>query len=528
MRHRINLLFLTVVLFSLFLSCRQQEVQVSHQLKGDLNDNRVMLQGFYWESYKHGHPGKYSFIVPGVANEEKTWYEIVKEKAPEIRNGYFDLIWLPPPSEGSGGAGYGPTRLFSPNNMYGDSLQQREMLVELWNNGIEPLADIVINHRNGSLGWAKFANPSWDSKAVCKNDEAFTNSASEVYGLPEDQRGADEEYVQNYDPSRQSAYAYESFRDLDHTNPAVRKDILRYLLFLKSFGYRGWRYDMVHGYHAKHVGDYNKITKPTFSVGEYDWGRQDAQRGWIWYSATDSMLPGTERLKTASAVFDFSTHFTLENSIGSGCNNNPNYIALYGFGNGTGLMGDNTDNLPWKTRAVTFLENHDTGWRTNEDGSNEKDHEYDSFLNNWQVEQGYAYILTHPGIPCVFWKHYFDWGQELQAKIRALIIVRKVAGVNSGSDVFTQDNAREAGVYAAMVRGTLGYLYVRIGGSDDSWTPANSNYSDYMEYAAGNGWKVWVKLNNNIKNKEMQKPEPNPPLGTVPVPEKINDIIVPD
>ena len=47
--------------------------------------------------------------------------------------------------------------------------------------------------------------------------------------------------------------------------------------------------------------------------------------------------------------------------------------------------------------------------------------------------QAYAYILTHPGLPSVYWKHYFDWGPELQNKIRALINARKVAGVTSGS-----------------------------------------------------------------------------------------------
>ena len=25
-------------------------------------------------------------------------------------------------------------------------------------------------------------------------------------------------------------------------------------------------------------------------------------------------------------------------------------------------------------------------------------------------ETGYAYILTHPGIPCIMWEHYFDHG----------------------------------------------------------------------------------------------------------------------
>ena len=60
-------------------------------------------------------------------------------------------------------------------------------------------------------------------------------------------------------------------------------------------------------------------------------------------------------------------------------------------------MGDTTDGVPWKQRAVTFVENHDTGYRTNEDGSPQQGHSFDSFQNNWEVEQAYAYILTHPG-----------------------------------------------------------------------------------------------------------------------------------
>ena len=85
-------------------------------------------------------------------------------------------------------------------------------------------------------------------------------------------------------------------------------------------------------------------------------------------------------LRTASDVFDFSTFFTLKDNKG-------NYKAWYGFGYGLGLVGDTTDNLPWKNRAVTFLENHDTGYRTNEDGTPEQDHGSDSFTNNWEVEQ---------------------------------------------------------------------------------------------------------------------------------------------
>ena len=61
----------------------------------------------------------------------------------------------------------------------------------------------------------------------------------------------------------------------------------------------------------------------------------------------------------------------------------------------------------------------------------------------------------------------------------------------------TQHNARERGVYAAMIQGRKGKVYVRIGGSDYEWQPGYSNYSGYREYARGAGWKVWVSLPNS-------------------------------
>jgi alpha-amylase len=281
----------------------------------------------------------------------------------------------------------------------------------------------------------------------------------------------------------------------------VRRDILKYLLQLKSTGYRGWRYDMVHGFHAKWIALYNKRTGPTFSVGEYDWAKHNEQRGWVWYTAVQRA-----NLRTASDVFDFSSFFTLKDNKGR-------YGAWYGFGHGIGLIGDTTDGLQWKQRAVTFLENHDTGYRTNDDGTPEEHHSVDNFANNWEVEQAYAYILTHPGIPSVYWKHYFDWGEGLRDKITALINARKVAGVHSGSPLHLQDNGRIRGVYAAMIEGKNGALFVRIGGSDLDWQPYFSNYHNYRQYAQGMGWQVWISLPGN-------PPVQNAPLkAALPVPQ---------
>lgn len=53
----------------------------------------------------------------------------------------------------------------------------------------------------------------------------------------------------------------------------------------------------------------------------------------------------------------------------------------------------------WPSRAITFIDNHDTG----------------STLNHWpfpsnHLQEGYAYILTHPGTPCVFYDHLYQEG----------------------------------------------------------------------------------------------------------------------
>ncbi len=470
------------------------------------DDDRVLLQGFYWESYRHGNPDFPQFAA-------SKWYDIVSQNAGKIREARFDMVWLPPPCyAGASSVGYNPKQYFKLDNSYGSFDQHRAMLVELLKNGVEPIADIVINHRDGDTSWADFKNPDWGLWSICRNDEAFYKPNSPLKDTPVEQRGAEEERPP-YVSGGETTYQYDGFRDIDHTNKQVRQDILKYLLQLKSLGYRGWRYDMAHGYHARWVALYNKRSRPTFSVGEYDWDKHADQRGWIWHTATTP-----DDLKTASDVFDFTTYFTLKDNKGK-------QIVWYGYGNGLGMMGDNTDGYPWKQRSVTFLENHDTGYRTDEDGTPQKDHKYDSFQNNWEVEQAYAYILTHPGIPCVYWKHYFDWGDDLRNKIRALINARKVAGAHSGSELQLQDNARQKGVYGACIRGKNGDVFVRVGGTDKEWEPSLSGFKDYREYARGAGWKVWVKMPGNpeVQQAALKAPLPVPqyqPADQIKIPEE--------
>ena len=62
-------LLLTAAIFA--LSCIRAAAQAG------FDDDRVMLQGFYWESYRHGDPHH-----PEFGN--KKWYTIVGENAKQI------------------------------------------------------------------------------------------------------------------------------------------------------------------------------------------------------------------------------------------------------------------------------------------------------------------------------------------------------------------------------------------------------------------------------------------------------------
>src|SRR3954468_15027956 len=180
------------------------------------DDDRVMLQGFYWESYRYGHTE-----FPNYGS--KHWYDVVRDDADVIREAHFDLVWLPPPSfAGELSAGYGPKEYFNLTNSYGTFPEHRAMLETLLNKGVEPVADLVLNHRNGSTSWADFKNPDWGLWAIARDDEAFTNHDSPVIGTSVDQRGAPEEHP-DYVSHSGTTYQYGSFRDIE--GPARHPEI---------------------------------------------------------------------------------------------------------------------------------------------------------------------------------------------------------------------------------------------------------------------------------------------------------------
>ncbi len=353
------------------------------------------------------------------------WYNVVNSKVADMKAGGINTIWLPPPGTSASREGYLPAEYYNLYSSYGSQAQLQTLIGNLHTNNMKALADIVINHRVGKTGWADFQNPTWGCWAVCNNDE-WTGRCG----------------------GNDTGDGYSAARDIDHTNSQVRTDITAWLQWLKgTIGFDGWRYDYVKGFNGYYVKLYNDATTPYFSVGElWDPNRQNIQN---WVDATQQ----------TSAAFDFATKGILQDAL-----NNNSFGPLNAGGSAGGLIG-------WSpAKSVTFLDNHDTG----------------SSQNLWpfpgtKVLQGYAYILTHPGIPMIFWDHYFDWGHK--TAIDAMIKIRKDNALKSTSSLNIVSAG--SGLYAAIIDNKVA---MKIG--PNSWSPG----AGWILKASGTDYAIWDKI----------------------------------
>ncbi len=363
------------------------------------------------------------------SSQNPNWYQILAQNAGVIQNGRFDVVWFPPPSQAADDEGYMPTRWNMLDTSYGSTDDLKAAITAL--QPVRALADVVVNHRCGvATGGADFDAPPFldQTGAITKDDECHVGTG-------------------NNDTGEANTYA----RDLDHTATQVQNAITTYLSFLKGVGFSAWRYDEARGYAGRYVGQYNDASAPYLSVGE------------VWDSDRQTVVNWIDATGGKSMAFDFPTRTVLKNALDWRQFSQLKTID----GKPTGAIGY------WPAMCVTFLDDHDTA----------ADHPYpDPFGDGDQVLQGYAYIMTHPGLPCVFWVHYFDYGLATQQMIQQLISIRKTAGLNSGSIVniiAADDNEK----YAAIIDGKVA---LKLGPAP--WDPGPG----WSVAASGNDFAVWT------------------------------------
>ncbi len=438
----------------------------------------VMLQGFNWASAPRGNSSSWN-----------KWYKIVTNNADSIKD-TFEYVWCPPPSKTNTASseGYTPTEWNVLDNCYGTEAELKEMISAI--SPAKAIADIVVNHRDGSTSWGDFTNPSLDVvkgenyKAICSDDEGFTSEPSYMGKVGTDMRGA-----------KDSGEGYAASRDLDHTNTVVQEGIVKWMNeVLKPAGFYGWRYDYVKGFAGTYVGKYSKDSSAGFSVGEY-WptATYNSSNPSAWGNEIKSWISKTEEGGARSKAFDFALKGAMNTVFGNNTSNvgNSNYA----------LLADSSSlYISQPEDAVTFVDNHDTGSTQN--------HWY---LDPADIGTAYALILTHPGVPCVAWQHYFTYSQSdngysagqsqyiggstvpgtsmtYREHIDYLIKLRKSVGIEYDSK--WEKVSATGSQYVARITGTNGEITVSIG---SAWNPSGDGYSGNGALYSGTNFAVYQK-----------------------------------
>jgi alpha-amylase len=389
----------------------------------------IVLQGFHWNS-------------AGYANPD--WYNTLQANVGDLSTMGFTHVWFPPPSDSAAREGYLPRQLNLLSSSYGSAAELTNVVNAFKNKGVKSIVDVVVNHRVGTTGWSDFTNPNWTTYAIVSGDECNCGLGAADTGQ-----------------------GFSGGRDLAHTNVGeVQNGITTWMnSTLKPVGFTGLRFDYVKGFGANYVAQYANAFAPDFCVGEmwpdsFDLNNLDANRQAImnWLNAASS----------SCGAFDFTTKGILNDALANG-----NYWRLKATdGKPQGAIGW------WPAMSVTFVDNHDTG-PAESCGTGQ---------NLWPVPcgsvmEGYAYILTHPGIPTVFYPHLYNW--NLKTPIAALMKARKAAGVTSTSAVTIQSAVQ--GLYAATITGGAHQLAMKIG--PNSWSPGTG----WTLQTSGTNYAVWMK-----------------------------------
>ena len=382
----------------------------------------VMLQAFYWEAQKLTDYSRLKYI------------DLLNSNLVDEMGENFDAVWMPPSGKG-GGVGYYTKQYSNLDSDWGTKENLLKVIQRLHAKGCKVLADIVINHHDSNNGWAKgFATNNFgeygtfqiSSKYICAGDEAFTNSSSDSKDL---EHG-------NPDTGTNDG----GCRDLDHTSTYVQDMCKAYTKWMRNtIGFDGFRYDMTLGYSGQYLSMYNLASEPFLSVSEC----------WESLSVIKSHL---EAASYNTLAFDFPLKYKFNAWKGGSAYSN--------------LKNQGLRSLGLSKFAVTFIDNHDTFHRSDNQGGEFLG--YNTNLSNKkdQILEANAYLLMMPGVPCVFWPHWYTFKSD----INKLIAIRKKMGIHSESVVSNETAVSNS--YSATIAGHKGNVVLRMGSARDKSRPA--------------------------------------------------------
>ncbi len=326
----------------------------------------ILMQAFYWD-------------CPRTEEKEGTWWNHLRTTIPALAGIGITGLWLPPSAKSShvDSMGYAPYDYYDHGEFnqkggvktwFGSTTELQTLIQTAHDQGMMVIADAVLNHCD--IGDGKEVNPLAGRELTTKytpKSGKFPRDWTFFHPCEYSSADAGAFYgdLEGYD-----------LPDLCHDNPYTYLGVMEYIRYLKDrqagIGYDAFRYDAVKYYDSWIVQSIQEWQK-CFGVVEYWDGGKDAIKAYL-----DSM-------RWSCSAFDFPLFYALREMCDNACFD---MRRLWG----SGLNGD----VPMN--AVTFCDNHDT------DRSQ-------PIVNDKLL--AYAYILTHEGAPCIFWKDYYTYGLAL-------------------------------------------------------------------------------------------------------------------
>ena len=407
-------------------------------------ENQTLMQYFEWY----------------LPDDGQHWNRLA-EDAPNLAAKGIRKVWMPPAFKGTGSndVGYGVYDLFdlgefdqkgTVRTKYGLKEEYLRAIEALSQNGIEAIADVVLNHkaaadykerftvvevdpndRNVEISepfeieaWMHFAFPGrkkayndfeWHWYHFTGTDYDAKNNKSGIFLIQGDNKGwADDELVDNENGN----YDYLMYADIDFKHPEVIQNLYDWAhWFIESTGVHGFRLDAV-----KHIDSFfmkNFIRDITEKYGDdfYVFGE-------FWNSDEKANNDYLENIDYRFDLVDVKLHHNLFDASKSGADYDLRTIF------------DQTLAKNHPESAVTFVDNHDT----------QRGQALESTVEEWFKPAAYALILLREaGLPCVFYGDYYgisgEFAQEsFQELLDKLLDIRLNLAYGEQTDYFDDAN----------------------------------------------------------------------------------------
>lgn len=383
--------------------------------------NKILFQGFEWY----------------LTQEDHLWDFYVQE-AKALRDIGIGMVWLPPAYKGSSGlndTGYGVYDNYDLGEFdqkgtvatkYGTKDQYLRAIKALQEQGIDVIADIVLNHKMGAdeteqveatrvnddnrleqensltiEAWTKF-NYASRNNSYSPFKWNYTHFTGTDYDNKTKEAGIflfkDKQWDGDVDREKFN-YDYLMGADVDYNNPDVIDETLRWgQWYIDTTQVNGLRLDAVKHIQFgffKHWLSKLRESRDLFVVGEY------------WSDDLRAIHNYLNQESYSMSLFDVPLHFNLYRASSS----NGEFDMSMIF-EGT-LVGNNPN------YAVTFVDNHDS----------QPAQSLESWIEPWFKPMAYALILLRQeGTPCIFYGDYYGIPHNQIAPVReinTLLLLRK-------------------------------------------------------------------------------------------------------